>query len=97
LGDYFSDGEGEDTEVGELGDYFSDNEEDDTESYQNSKSEDNSWSHTTVLSPKEKLPLSQTAFSDWNPVISSLETFEGEEETQIEHIAGFLEATKLGL
>jgi hypothetical protein len=97
LGNYFSDNEEEDTEVGELGDYFSDNEEDDTESYKNSKSEDNFWSHTTALNPKERLPLSQTAFSDWNPVISSLETFEKEEETQIEHIAGFLEANQLGL
>jgi hypothetical protein len=76
LGDYFSDDEEEDTEIGELGDYFSDNEEDDTEIYQNSKSEDNFQSNTTVLNSKERLPLSQTAFSDWNPVISSLETFE---------------------
>ena len=49
MGDYFSDGEEEDTEIGELGDYFSDNEEDDTEIYPNSESEDNFWSHTTVL------------------------------------------------
>jgi hypothetical protein len=97
LGDYFSDNEEEDTEVGELGDYFSDNEEDDTELYQHSKSEDNFWSHTIDLNSKEKLPLSQTAFSDWNPVISSLEAFEEKEETQIEHIAGFLEANQLGL
>jgi hypothetical protein len=97
LGDYFSDDEEEDTEIGELGDYFSDNEEADTEIYQNSKSEDSSWSQTTVPNSKERLPLSQTAFSDWNPVISSLDTFkEAEEEAQIGHIAGFLEANQLG-
>ena len=98
MGDYFSDDEEEENDqIAELGNYFSDNEEDDIQNYQNSQSEDNFWSHTAVLSSKEKLPLSQTAFSDWNPVISSLETFEeAEEETPVEHIAGFLEANQLG-
>jgi hypothetical protein len=97
LGDYFSDDEEEDIEIEELGDYFSDNEEADAEFYQNSKGEDSFWSQTTVPNSTEKLPLPQTAFSDWNPVISSLDIFkEAEEEEQIGHIAGFLEANQLG-
>jgi len=97
LGDYFSDDEEEDNQIAELGDYFSDDEEDASQNNQGSDSEDYFWSHTAVLGSKEELPLSQTAFSDWNPVISSLEAFEEEEETRIEHIAGFLEANQLGL
>ena len=97
LGNYFSDDEEENTEIGELGEYFSDDEEDDTEIGQNLKSESNFWSPTTFLNSEKKLPLSQTAFSDWNPVISSLKTFEEEEEkAPIKHIAGFLEANQLG-
>jgi len=96
LGDYFSDDEEEDNQIAELGDYFSDDEEDASQNHQNSNREDQIWSHTAVLSAKEKPSLSQTAFSDWNPVISSLEAFEEEEETQIEHIAGFREAPQLG-
>ena len=97
LGDYFSDDEEEETQIVELGDYFSDDEEDDSQEYQNSKGENNFWSRTTVLSSEEKLPLAQTAFADWKPVISSLEAFEKtEKETQGKHIAGFLEANQLG-
>jgi hypothetical protein len=82
----------------ELGNYFSDDEEEDTEIGQKLKSEGNFWSSTTFLNSEKRLPLSQTAFSNWNPIISSLKTFEEEEEkTQIKHIAGFLEANQLGL
>jgi hypothetical protein len=80
----------------ELGDYFSDDEEDDTEISQNSKSESNFWSPTKFKNSEEKFPLSQTAFSEWNPVISSLKTFEEEKEgAEINHISGFLEANQL--
>ncbi len=96
LGDYFSDDEEENNQIAELGDYFSDDEEDDTRSHHSSNSEENFWSHTPVPNSTEKLRLSQTAFSDWNPVISSLEAFEEEEETQI-RIAGFLEENHLNI
>jgi hypothetical protein len=97
LGDYFSDDEEEETQSVELGDYFSDDEEDDSLDYQNSKSENNFWSRATVLSSEEKLPPSLTAFSGWNPVISSLEAFERTEPvTPGKHLAGFLEANQLG-
>jgi hypothetical protein len=97
LGDYFSDDEEENNQITELGDYFSDDEEDNTQSHHSSNSEDNFWSRTPVPNSKEKLKLSLTAFSDWNPIISSLEAFEAEEETQIQQIAGFLEENQLGL
>ena len=81
----------------ELGDYFSDDEEDNTEIGQHLKSESNFWSPTKFKNSEEKLPLSQMAFSEWNPVISSLKTFEEEKEgAEINHISGFLEANQLG-
>jgi hypothetical protein len=97
LGDYFSDDEEEDNQINELGNYFSDDEEDNTQSHQSSHSEDNFWSHTQVPNLKEKLKLPQTAFSNWNPIISSLKAFELKEETPINKIAGFQEENQLGL
>jgi hypothetical protein len=97
LGDYFSDDEEENNQITELGNYFSDDEEDNTQSQPSSHSEDNFWSHTQVPNLKEKLKLPQTAFSNWNPIISSLKAFEVKEETQIKKIAGFREENQLGL
>ncbi len=80
----------------ELGDYFSDDKEDDTEDRQDFKSENSFWSPTKFNSLGDKFPFSQTAFSEWNPVISSLETFKKERETEPNHISGLLDKNQLG-
>ncbi len=80
----------------ELGDYFSDDEEDDTEDNQDLESENNSWSPTRSKKQEDNFQLSQTAFTEWNPVISSLEAFEEKSGPTIQHISGLLEENQLG-
>jgi hypothetical protein len=58
-----------------LGDYFSDDEEDDIWDREDLKSESHYWSHTQFNNSEENSSLSQTTLSEWNPVISGLETF----------------------
>jgi hypothetical protein len=86
----------EDERAIELGDYFSDDEEDDTGDRQDLKSESIFWSPTKFNNSEEKSPLSHTALSELNPVISGLETFEDHREAKLNHISGFLEETQLG-
>jgi hypothetical protein len=85
----------------ELGDYFSDDEEDDTWDEENLTSESNPWSYTDFNVTGENFTPSQSTLSEWNPVISGLETinearFEDDSESnQLHHISGFSEETKL--
>jgi hypothetical protein len=58
----------------ELGDYFSDDEDDDTWNKTNLTSENNPWSHTDFNDSEENHTPSPPTLSDWDPVISSLET-----------------------
>jgi hypothetical protein len=95
--DHFSySSNGEDERAIELGDYFSDDEEDDTGDRQDLKSESILWSPTKFNKTEEKSPLSHAALSEWNPVISGLETFEDHSEAKLNHISGLLEETQLG-
>ncbi len=106
LGDYFSD----DEEATELGDYFSDNEEatelgdyfSDDEEYDTRQKESNLWSHTNFNNSEDSLPHSQPTLSEWNPVISGLDTINEArfgndcEANQLIYIWGLSEETKLG-
>jgi hypothetical protein len=84
-----------------LGDYFSDNEEDDTWDTEDLKSESHTWSHTDVNDSEENFTSSQPTLSEWNPVISGLDTineatFEDDyKSSELNHISGFSEETKL--
>jgi len=85
----------------ELGDYFSDDEEDDSWDEEDLTSENNPGSHTDFNNTEENFPLSQPTLSEWDPVISGLETinearFEDDSEANIlNHISGLSEETKL--
>jgi hypothetical protein len=85
----------------ELGDYFSGNEEDDTWDEENLTSESNPWSHTDFNVSEENLTPSQSTLSEWNPVISGLETinkarFENDyKASKLNQISGLSEETKL--
>ncbi len=87
----------------ELGDYFSDDEEDDTWDREDLKSGSNPWSHTDFNDSKANLTHSQPTLSEWDPVISGLETIneakfeDGSEADKLNHISGFSEETKLAL
>jgi hypothetical protein len=87
---YFSNNEEEGPT--ELGDYFSDNKEDLT-------SESNPWSHTNFNDSEEKFPHAQPTLTEWDPVISGLETideatFQDDSETiKLHHISGLSEET----
>jgi hypothetical protein len=92
---YFSNVEEEGTS--ELGDYFSDDEDDYTWNKNNLTSESNPWSPTDFNIP------SPHTLSEWDPVISGLETineakFENDSEAdKLSYISGFSEETKLAL
>jgi hypothetical protein len=58
----------------ELGDYFSDNGEDDTWDTEDLTSESHTWSRTNVDNSEEDFTSSQPTLSEWNPVISGLDT-----------------------
>ncbi len=64
-------------------------------------SESNPWSHTDFNDPEENFPHSQPTLSEWDPVISGLETidearFEDDSEAnKLNHISGLSEETKL--
>jgi hypothetical protein len=96
---YFSNVEEE--EPTELGDYFSDDEEDDNWDEEVLTSENNPWSHTDFNDTEENFTHSQPALSEWDPVISGLETigearFKDDSETnKLHHISGLSEETKL--
>jgi hypothetical protein len=98
---YFSNVEEEGTS--ELGDYFSDDEEDDTWDREDLKSKSNPWSHTDFNNSAPNSTHSQATLSEWDPVISGLETineakFEDDSEAdKLNHISGFSEETKLAL
>jgi hypothetical protein len=85
----------------ELGDYFSDDEEDDTGDTEDLTSESNTWSHTEVNDSEENFTSSQPTLSEWNPVISGLDTineatFEDDyKASELNHISGLSEETKL--
>ncbi len=85
-----------------MGDYFSDNEEDDTWDQDTLTSTSKSWSHTELKDSEKKFPPSQPFFSEWNPVISSLDNiYEAKfnrtgETNKLNHISGLSEATQLG-
>ncbi len=85
-----------------LGDYFSDDEEDDTWDQDTLTSRSKSWSHTELKDSEINFPLSQPVLSEWNPVISGLDTiyearFEKNGETnKLNHISGLSEETQLG-
>jgi hypothetical protein len=84
-----------------LGDYFSDDEEDDTWDEENLTSESSPWSQTDFNVSEENFTPSQSTLSEWNPVISGLETvnearFENDyKANEINHISGLSEETKL--
>jgi hypothetical protein len=96
---YFSNVEGEGTS--ELGDYFSDNREDDTWDTEDLKSESHTWSHTDINDSKENLTSSQLTLSEWNSVISSLDTIneatfkDDYKASKLNHISDLSEETKL--
>jgi hypothetical protein len=96
---YFSNVEEEGTS--ELGDYFSDNKEDDTWDEENLTSESNPWCHTDFNVSGVNFTPSQSTLSEWNPVISGLETinearFEDDyKASKLNHISGLSEETKL--
>jgi hypothetical protein len=98
---YFSNVEKEGT--CELGDYFSDDEEDDTWDTEDLTSESNPWSHTDINNSEENFTHLQPTLSEWDPVISGLETineaiFEVDSEAnELNHISGLSEETKLAL
>jgi hypothetical protein len=92
----------EEERTSELGDYFSDEEEeDDTWDREDLTSESNPWSHTDFNDSEANFTHSQPTLSEWDPVISGLETineskFEDDSEAdQLNHISGFSEETKL--
>jgi hypothetical protein len=96
---YFSNVEEEGTS--ELGDYFSDDEEDDTWDREDLTSESNPWNHTDFNDSEADFTHSQVTLSDWDPVISGLETInevkfeDNSEADKLNHISGFSEETKL--
>ncbi len=96
---YFSNIEEERTS--ELGDYFSDDEEDDTWDTEDLTSESNPWSHTDINDSEERFTHFQPTLSEWDPVISGLETihevrFEDDcEANKLNHLSGLSEETKL--
>ncbi len=96
---YFSNVEEEGTS--ELGDYFSDDEEDDTWDKENLTSESNLWSHSDFKDSEENFTHPQPTLSEWNPVISGLETInevrfeDAGEADELNHISGLSEETKL--
>ncbi len=96
---YFSNVEEDGTS--ELGDYFSDDEEDDTWDREDLSSESNPWSHTDFNDFEPNFKQSQTTLSEWDPVISGLETInearveDNSEADKLNHISGFSEETKL--
>jgi hypothetical protein len=81
----------------ELGDYFSDDEEDDTWDGERPTSESNSWSHTEFNNFEKNFPLSQPDLSEWDPVISGLETIHEarfkNDANKLNHISGLTEET----
>ncbi len=85
----------EEDETSELGDYFSDDEEDDTWDREDRTSENYPWSHTDFNDSESNFTQSQTTLSEWDPVISGLETinearFEDDSEAdKLNHISGF--------
>ncbi len=85
----------------ELGDYFSDDEEDDSWDEEDLSSESNHWSHTNFNDPKEYYSHSQHTLSEWDPVISGLETIdeasfkEDSEANKLHHISCLSEETRL--
>jgi hypothetical protein len=84
-----------------LGDYFSDDEENDSWDEEYITSESNPWSQTHVNNSEENFQHSQPTLSEWDPVISGLETideaiFENDgEANKLNHISGLSEETKL--
>ncbi len=84
-----------------MGDYFSDDEEDDTWDKENLTSESHPWSHTDFNVFEENFTSSQSTLTEWNPVISGLETinetrFEDDyKASELNHISGLSEETKL--
>jgi hypothetical protein len=96
---YFSNIEDEGTS--ELGDYFSDDEGDDTWDTEDLTSESNPWSHTDVNDSEENFTHLQPTLSEWDPVISGLETineakFEDDcEANELNHLSGLSEETNL--
>jgi hypothetical protein len=100
--DYFSCFQNVEEEgTSELGDYFSDDEEDDTGDTEDLTSESNTWSHTQVNDSEESFTYSQSTLSEWDPVISGLETinkakFEDDcGANELNHFSGLAEETKL--
>jgi hypothetical protein len=85
----------------ELGDYFSDNEEDDTRDTEDLTSESHTWSPTDLKDSEENFTPSPPTLSEWNPVISGLDTineatFEDDyKASKLHHISGLSEETKL--
>ncbi len=85
----------------ELGDYFSDDEEDNIWDQEDLTSEGNQWSHTEFNKSEQNFTHSPTTLSEWDPVISGLETInearfeDGSKADNLNHISGFSENTKL--
>ncbi len=96
---YFSNAEEEGTL--ELGDYFSDDKEDDTWDEENLTNKSNHWSQTDFNISEENFTPSPSTLSEWNPVISGLETinearFEDDyQANEFNHISGLSEETRL--
>jgi len=85
----------------ELGEYFSDDREEDIWDEEDLTSESNPWSPTDFNDPEENFPHSQPTLSEWDPVISGLETideasFEDDSEAnKLHHISCLSEETRL--
>jgi hypothetical protein len=85
----------------ELGDYFSDDEGDNIWDQEALTSEGNQWSHTKFNKSEQNFTHSPTVLSEWDPVISGLETInetrfeDASEANNLNHISGFSEDTKL--
>ena len=77
-----------------MGDYFSDDVEDDSWDEEDLTSESNPWSRTDFNNSEENFPQAQPTLSEWDPVISGLETidearFEDDSEAnKLHHISG---------
>jgi hypothetical protein len=85
----------------ELGDYFSDNKEDDSWDEEDLSSEGNHWSHTNFNDPEKYYSHSQHTLSEWDPVISGLETIdeasfkEDSEANKLHHISSLSEENRI--
>ncbi len=91
----------EEEEHTELGDYFSDDEEDDSVDEDFLTCGNNLWSHTDFNNTEENFTHSIKTLSEWDPVISGLETIgearyeDDSDANKLNHISGLSEETKL--